>query len=178
MGESKPEELLAANPPKSRTTVKRFALDLKARIASAAAAFRRGHGANPDIDDAAFAPGIEYVLGIVDAALSDYDVRDPEDYLGRTPSAVLPSEPTGAACTACNGRGEVGGLTRDGWESERCSTCGGTGRTPASTGKAPCSDCGGQGKRIKETANVILQDSDWIPCRTCRGASTGKGGEG
>lgn len=59
--------------PKPRTTVKRFALDLKARIERAAVAFDQpGQGER--------VAGMRYVLGIVDAALSDYDVRDPEDF--------------------------------------------------------------------------------------------------
>lgn len=62
-----PKHPLEQLKPKSRTTVKRFAADLKARIARAAKSF----------DDAAL--GVRYVLGIVDAALSDYDVRDPGD---------------------------------------------------------------------------------------------------
>ncbi len=57
---------------KPRTTTKRFAADLKARIERAAVAFDQ-----PDQGDLVF--GMRYVLGIVDAALSDYDVRDPGD---------------------------------------------------------------------------------------------------
>lgn len=57
---------------KPRTTVKRFAADLQARIERAAVAFDQpGQGER--------VAGMRYVLGIVDAALSDYDVRDPGD---------------------------------------------------------------------------------------------------
>lgn len=63
---------LAKLKPKPRTTVKRFAADLKERIGRAAKAFDDGGSG-----DAAM--GARYVLGIVDAALSDYDVRDPGD---------------------------------------------------------------------------------------------------
>jgi len=52
--------------PKPRTTVKRFAADLKARIERAAVAFDQ-----PGQDERV--AGMRYVLGIVDAALSDYD---------------------------------------------------------------------------------------------------------
>jgi hypothetical protein len=52
------------------TTVKRFAADLKARIERAAVAFDQPGQAER-------VTGMRYVLGIVDAALSDYDVRDP-----------------------------------------------------------------------------------------------------
>jgi hypothetical protein len=55
---------------KPRTTVARFAADLKVRIKRAAVAFDQP-------DQAAMVAGMQYVLGIVDAALSDYDVRDP-----------------------------------------------------------------------------------------------------
>lgn len=58
---------------KPRTTAKRFAESLKARIDVAAIAFDRP-------GQAEFSAGMRYVLGIVDAALSDYDVRDPGDY--------------------------------------------------------------------------------------------------
>jgi hypothetical protein len=58
--------------PKPRTTVARFAADLKARIERAAVAFDQP-------GQAECVAGIRYVLGIVDAALSDYDVRDPGD---------------------------------------------------------------------------------------------------
>ena len=57
---------------KPRTTAKRFARDLKSRIERAAVAV--------DLPgQEGFASGMRYVLGIVDAALSDYDVRDPGD---------------------------------------------------------------------------------------------------
>lgn len=60
---------------KPRTTVKRFAWDLKARIERAAAGF--------DLPgQEGYVAGMRYVLGIVDAALSDYDVRDPGDMKG------------------------------------------------------------------------------------------------
>ena len=62
--------LLEELQPKPRTTVKRFALDLKARIERAAVAFDQPGQAER-------VAGMRYVLGIVDAALSDYDVRDP-----------------------------------------------------------------------------------------------------
>jgi hypothetical protein len=78
---SKLEELIAANPPKPRTTVKRFADDLKARIARAAVCFQEGFEENPTTTPVE--PGLTYALGIIDAALSDYDVRDPEDFAGR-----------------------------------------------------------------------------------------------
>ena len=57
---------------KPRTTVKRFALDLKARIERAAVAFDHP-GQHERV------AGMRYILGVVDAALSDYDVRDPVD---------------------------------------------------------------------------------------------------
>jgi hypothetical protein len=57
---------------KPRTTTKRFAADLKARIERAAVGFDQ-----PGQDE--YVSGMRYVLGIVDAALSDYDVRDPGD---------------------------------------------------------------------------------------------------
>jgi hypothetical protein len=57
---------------KPRTTVKRFAADLKARIERAEACFD-----HPGQEQRV--AGMRYVLGIVDAALSDYDVRDPGD---------------------------------------------------------------------------------------------------
>lgn len=57
---------------KPRTTVKRFAADLKARIERAAVAFDQP-------GQAEMVSGLRYVIGIVDAALSDYDVRDPGD---------------------------------------------------------------------------------------------------
>jgi hypothetical protein len=60
---------LEAIQPKPRTTVKRFASDLKARIERAAVGFE-----NEQVQ-----VGVRYVSGIVDAALSDYDVRDPGD---------------------------------------------------------------------------------------------------
>ena len=64
--------VLQSIQPKPRTTVKRFALDLKARIERAAVGFKQ-----PGQDE--LVAGMRYVLGIVDAALSDYDVRDPGD---------------------------------------------------------------------------------------------------
>jgi hypothetical protein len=57
---------------KPRTTVKRFAADLKTRIERAAVGFDQ-----PGQDE--YVSGVRYALGIVDAALSDYDVRDPGD---------------------------------------------------------------------------------------------------
>lgn len=67
-----PKHPLERIKPKPRTTVKRFARDLKARIDRAAVAV--------DLPgQEGFASGMRYVLGIVDAALSDYDVRDPGD---------------------------------------------------------------------------------------------------
>ena len=65
-------EFLESIQPKPRTTVKRFALDLKARIERAAVAFDQP-------GQEAYISGLRYALGIVDAALSDYDVRDPGD---------------------------------------------------------------------------------------------------
>lgn len=63
---------LEAIQPKPRTTVKHFAADLKERIERAAVAF--------DYPGQEFlTSGMRYVLGIVDAALSDYDVREPGD---------------------------------------------------------------------------------------------------
>ena len=76
---SKLEELLRANPPKPRTTVKRFAADLKARIERAAVSFAAGGFITPASIDCA--SGLRHAIGVVDAALSDYDVRDPEDFL-------------------------------------------------------------------------------------------------
>ncbi len=67
-----PRHVLERIKPKSRTTVKRFAADLKARIKRAAECFDHPGQENHVV-------GIRYVLGIVDAALSDYDVRDPGD---------------------------------------------------------------------------------------------------
>lgn len=65
------KQMLESIQPKPRTTVARFALDLKERIERAAIAFDQpGQG---DMVD-----GIRYVKGIVDAALSDYDVREPQ----------------------------------------------------------------------------------------------------
>ena len=58
--------------PKPRTTVKGFAADLKKRIERAAVAFDQP-GQSERV------AGMRYVSGIVDAALSDYDVRDPRD---------------------------------------------------------------------------------------------------
>ena len=58
--------------PKPRTTVKHFAADLKERIERAAVAF--DHPGQEFLTS-----GMRYVLGIVDAALSDYDVREPGD---------------------------------------------------------------------------------------------------
>lgn len=54
---------------KPTTTVPRFAVDLKARIERAAVAFDQP-GQKMMVD------GMRYVLGIVDAALSDYDVGE------------------------------------------------------------------------------------------------------
>jgi hypothetical protein len=68
----KPKSALERIQLKPRTTVKRFASDLKARIERAAVAFNQ-----PGQGD--LVAGMRYVLGIVDAALSDYDVRDPGD---------------------------------------------------------------------------------------------------
>jgi hypothetical protein len=59
--------------PKPRTTVKLFASELKCRIERAARAFDQ-----PGQDERV--AGMRYVLGIVDAALSDFDVRDPGDF--------------------------------------------------------------------------------------------------
>ena len=67
-----PRHVLERIKLKPRTTVKRFAADLKSRIERAAVAFNQ-----PGQDDRV--AGMRYVLGIVDAALSDYDVRDPGD---------------------------------------------------------------------------------------------------
>jgi hypothetical protein len=64
-----PRKVLANIKLKPRTTVKRFAADLKTRIERAAVAFENEHAQ----------VGVRYILGIVDAALSDYDVRDPGD---------------------------------------------------------------------------------------------------
>ena len=64
--------VLEAIRPKPRTTVKRFAWDMKARVERAAVAFDQP-------GQEAFASGLRYALGIVDAALSDYDVREPGD---------------------------------------------------------------------------------------------------
>lgn len=66
----------AVTTPKPRTTVKKFAADLKGRIERAAAAF--SHPGQEQMVGA-----LRYVLGIVDAALSDYDVRDAEDVCTR-----------------------------------------------------------------------------------------------
>ena len=55
---------------KPRTTVARFASSLKSRIERAAIAFEQ-----PGQDG--MVAGMRYVLGIIDAALSDYDVRAP-----------------------------------------------------------------------------------------------------
>lgn len=57
---------------KPRTTVKQFAADLKERIERAAVAFDQPGQAER-------VAGMRYVKGIVDAALSDYDVRDTGD---------------------------------------------------------------------------------------------------
>lgn len=67
-----PRHILERFKPKPRTTVKRFAADLKSRIERAAVAFEQP-GQSEHVD------GMRYCLGIVDAALSDYDVRDPGD---------------------------------------------------------------------------------------------------
>jgi hypothetical protein len=67
-----PRHVLERIKLKPRTTVKRFSLDLKARIERAARAFDDGGSEYAAV-------GARYVLGIVDAALSDYDVRDPGD---------------------------------------------------------------------------------------------------
>jgi hypothetical protein len=74
-GYQRGKEMLEAIQPKPRTTVKRFAADLKERIERAAVAFDQ-----PNQSD--LVAGIRYVKGIVDAALSDYDVREPEDMKG------------------------------------------------------------------------------------------------
>jgi hypothetical protein len=68
------KHLLETFKPKPRTTVKRFAADLKARIERAAIAFDHEGQAH-------MVAGIRYAKYIVDAALSDYDVRDPGDPL-------------------------------------------------------------------------------------------------
>jgi hypothetical protein len=75
---------------KPRTTVKRFAADLKARIERAAVAFDQPGQAER-------VAGMRYVLGIVDAALSVYDVRDPGD---------APEPARKAVCGTCNGTGD------------------------------------------------------------------------
>ena len=69
-GEKSMPSRLESLQPKPRTTPKKFARDLKERIARVASCFEDEHTAM----------GVRYVLGIVDAALSDYDVRDPEDF--------------------------------------------------------------------------------------------------
>jgi hypothetical protein len=66
------KHILETLQPKQRTTVKLFAADLKRRIERAAVCFEQ-----PGQDERV--AGMRYVLGIVDAALSDYDVRDPSD---------------------------------------------------------------------------------------------------
>ncbi len=74
---------------KPRTTVKRFASELKARIARVEAAFSKP-GQEQWVD------GAHYVQGVVDALLSDYDVRDPEDgFKSAAPSASGPVPPKG-----------------------------------------------------------------------------------
>ncbi len=71
-GYERGKRMLESIQPKPRTTVKQFAADLKERIERAAVAFDQpGQGE--------MVSGLRYVKGIVDAALSDYDVRDPGD---------------------------------------------------------------------------------------------------
>lgn len=71
----KPLHALERIQLKPRTTVKRFAVDLKARIERVAISFE-----HPGQDG--YVTGVRYVLGVIDAALSDYDVRDPGDVPG------------------------------------------------------------------------------------------------
>jgi len=61
-------------PRKPRTTVKRFAAELKVRISKAVEAFDSPEEAR------AFVAGLDYVKGAIDTLLADYDVRDPEDW--------------------------------------------------------------------------------------------------
>ena len=97
---SKLEELLRANPPKPRTTVKRFAADLKARIERAAVSFAAGGFITPASIDCA--SGLSHAIGVVDAALSDYDVRDPEDFLRPAESAApAGTAPPRGTCAIC-----------------------------------------------------------------------------
>jgi hypothetical protein len=73
---------------KPHTTVENFATDLKRRIERAAVCFEQ-----PGQDDRV--EGMRYVLGIVDAALSDYDVSDQAgEYVSA--SEVLPQSPDDA----------------------------------------------------------------------------------
>ena len=72
---------MAENPPKPRTTVKRFAADLKTRLERAAKCFDDGATTTPNSADVA--SGLRHAIGVVEAALSDYDVRDPEDFMHR-----------------------------------------------------------------------------------------------
>lgn len=126
---------------KPRTTVKRFAADLKARIERAAVAFDQ-----PGQDERVV--GMRYVLGIVDAALSDYDVRDPGD--ATEPAAETePRNCTYAsggepweACDVCKALRNHARPAKEPARKAVCGTCGGTGCVRGYRGKAiPCEDC-------------------------------------
>lgn len=88
-------EALLRSAVKPRISAKHFALELNARIARVATAFdqpgQEGH-----------ATGARYILGVVDALLSDYDTRDMTDFTGNAATAAEPplpvaGEPSGDA---------------------------------------------------------------------------------
>lgn len=84
-------EALLRSMSKPRTTVKRFALELKLRISRVEKAFdqpgQEGH-----------VTGARHIQGVVDALLSDYDTRDPEDFARQEAVPVAPSHPFGGLC--------------------------------------------------------------------------------
>lgn len=60
--------------PKPRVTVKRFAAELDARLSKVKVAFTK-----PGQEQ--FTSAIDYAKGVLATLLSDYDTRDPEDYM-------------------------------------------------------------------------------------------------
>ena len=109
-GEKSMPSRLESLQPKPRTTPKKFARDLKERIARAASCFEDEHTAM----------GVRYVLGIVDAALSDYDVRDPEDFARVGAKTWQPT----AASTEAPAKHDVGpGQNLSPAESDVCEHC-------------------------------------------------------
>jgi hypothetical protein len=112
--------------PKPRTTVKRFAAELKTRISKVEAAFSRD-------GQEQFVSCVAYVKGIIDALCSDYDVRDPEDFIARPPEpprgmaarSLRPGERCTFAIQSCNGEHEFCESLAAGWDGRndiaRCS---------------------------------------------------------